>query len=273
MAPTRSRSSSKPAAASEPSGRPTSPSAKRSSKPKTSSAAATPGSSPRTDKAPKRRRLDWEAIERDFATGKYTDGELAAKHQTSRETINRQRAKDQKADPRRWQKDLTKQVRDATQALLMHEAVTKEVTGTITAGHTATAVLVAAEVSKQVILQHRTELQAARTLAMELLAEVQSQRLLADDKELLALVLAGPGAKPGDEAQARQAVQKALATGSRVASVKALAETLTKLHSGERVAFSLNDDRGDEPPAPPDLSTIPPEQRQDAYLRYVSGLR
>lgn len=273
MAPTRSRSSSTPAAASEPSGRPTTPSAKPKSKPKTSSAAATPGSSPRTDQAPKRRRLDWEAIERDFATGKYTDGELAAKHQTSRETINRQRAKDQKADPRRWQKDLTRQVRDATQALLMHEAVTKEVTGTITAGHTATAILVAAEVSKQVILQHRHELQAARTLAMELLAEVQSQRLLAADKELLAQVLAGNAEDIKQVNDAQRVVHKALATGSRVASVKALAETLTKLHSGERVAFSLDGSSGDEPPPPPDLSTIPPEQRQDAYLRYVSGLR
>lgn len=242
MAPIRSRSSSKPAAASAPSARPTAPSAKPRTKQPSTSAGATPGSAPRTE-APKRRRLDWEAIERDFATGKYTDGELAAKHQTSRETINRQRGKDQKADPRRWQKDLTKQVRDATQALLMHEAVTKEVTGTITAGHTATAVLVAAEVSKQVILQHRHELQAARTLAMELLAEVQGQRLLDADKELLAQILAGKAEDIKQVNDAQRVVHKALATGSRVSSVKALAETLTKLHSGERVAFSLNDDQ------------------------------
>ena len=241
---TDSRSSSKPAAASAPSGRPTAPSAKPKAKPPTSSAAAKPASTQKTpDQAPKRRRLDWEAIERDFATGKYTDGELAAKHQTSRETINRQRAKDQKADPRRWQKDLTKQVRDATQALLMHEAVTKEVTGTITAGHTATAVLVAAEVSKQVILQHRNELQAARQLAMELLAEVQGQRLLDADKELLAQILAGKAEDIKQINDAQRVVHKALATGSRVASVKALAETIVKLHSGERVAFSLNDEQ------------------------------
>lgn len=195
---------------------------------------------------PKRRRLDWEAIERDFATGKYTDGELAAKHQTSRETIARRRGNDQKTDPRRWQKDLTKQVRDATAAMLMHEAVTKEVTGTITAGHTATAILVAAEVSKQVILQHRRELQEARSLAMSLLAEVRDGAQLAEHKELLAQIVAGSGATPVDEAQARQAVRRALETGSRVTSAKALAETLTKLHTGERVAFSLDAGAGDE---------------------------
>lgn len=196
--------------------------------------------------APGRRRLDWEAIERDFATGKYTDGELAAKHHTARETIARRRSNDQKADPSRWQKDLTKQVRDATQALLMHEAVTKDVTGKITAGHTATAVLVAAEVSKQVILQHRQELQAARTLAMDLLQEVHTQRLLDADKELLAQVLAGNAEDIKQVSDAQRAVNKALSTGTRVASVKALAETLTKLHTGERQAFSL-DAAPDEP--------------------------
>lgn len=205
-------------------------------------------------KPPANTRLDWEAIERDYATGKYTDAELAAKHVTARETITRRRAKDQKKDPRRWQKDLTKQVRDATQALLMHEAVTKEVTGVITAGHTATAVLVAAELSKQVILQHRTELQAARSLAMELLGEVKQAAQLDEHRELLAQILAGEGAMPADEAQARRAVQRALETGSRVSSVKALAETITKLHAGERIAFSLDDEEGGKPETPSDLS-------------------
>lgn len=200
------------------------------------------------------RRLDWEAIERDFATGKYTDGELAAKHKTSRETIARRRAKDQKADARRWQKDLREQVRQATQALLVHAEVTRKVTDTITAGHTATAIVTAAEMSKDVILAHRSELREARTLAMALLQEVKDAALLAEQKELIAEVLAGEGSTPAQEAKARQAVRQALDTGSRVASVKQLAETLTKLHAGERVAFALDDEEGDKPETPDTLS-------------------
>jgi hypothetical protein len=206
---------------------------------------------------PKTPRLDWEAIERDHATGKYTDGELAAKHKTSRETIVRRRTRDQKADPRRWKKDLRKQVREATQAMLVHAEVTRksqEVTATITGGHTSTAILAAAEMSKQVILQHRTELQSARELAMELLGEVRASALLAEQKELIAEVLAGESATPAQEAKARQAVRQALDTGSRVASVKQLAETLTKLHAGERVAFSLDDEEAPPPDSPSELS-------------------
>ncbi len=196
--------------------------------------------------SPKRKATDWEAIERDHATGKYTDAELGKKHKTARESICRKRAAEQKKDPRRWQKDLSEQVRAATQALLVHAEVTKQVTEAVTAGHTVTAVMVAAEIGKDVILAHRHELRAARALAMELLQEVQAGAQLAEHKELLAQVLAGSGATPADEAKARQAVQRALDTGSRVTSAKNLADTLTKLHAGERVAFALSDDDGDD---------------------------
>lgn len=211
-------------------------------------------------------RVDWEAIERDHATGKYTDGELATKHGVARETICRRRAREQKKDPRRWAKDLTKQVREATQALLVHAEVTKQVTGTITAGHTATAVLVAAEMSKAVILQHRTELQEARSLAMSLLAEVRESGDLVDHKALLAQVLAGEDADRVDANLARRAVERALETSSRVSSAKALAETLTKLHAGERVAFSLDGDEGNKPPPLAEMSSEDIDRRINELL-------
>jgi hypothetical protein len=213
---------------------------------------------------PKPPRHDWDAVERDYATGKYTDGELAAKHGLSREAIVRRRKKDQKKDPSRWQKDLTKQVKDATNALLMHEAVTKSVTDTITAGHKASAILVAAELSKQVILQHRDELRAARMLTMELLQEVKAQRLMAAEKELLAQVLAGEAKELKDVSEAQRVVHKALATGSRVSSIKALAETITKLHQGERVAFSLGSGEEDSPPPIRPLAGLSTEELRAA---------
>lgn len=231
---TRSTSSSKPAAASAPSARPTSPSAKPRAKPKTSSAGATPGSSPRTDQAPKRRRIDWEAVERDYRTGKFTLRELESKHGAGYAKISA------RAKEHGWTKDLAAVVRKATSAALIAEVATARATE----GQKATTdvVLAAAELNKQVILTHRTELQAARQLAMDLLVEVQSQRLLAAEKELLAQVLAGKANDIKEINEAQRVVHKALATGSRVSSVKALAETIVKLHGGERVAFSLDDD-------------------------------
>lgn len=201
------------------------------------SAAAKPASSPRTE-APKRRRLDWEAIERDYRTGKFTLRELESKHGAGYAKIS------SRAKREGWTKDLADVVRQATTAALIAEVATARATEG--QNETANVVLAAAELNKQVILRHRTELQAARSLAMELLAEVQSQRLLAADKELLAQVLAGNAEDIKQVNDAQRVVHKALATGSRVQSIKALAETLTKLHSGERVAFALNDDQPPE---------------------------
>ncbi|WP_290646746.1 hypothetical protein, partial [Aquabacterium sp.] len=74
-----------------------------------------------------------------------------------------------------------------------------------------------------------------------LLDEVASSAMFKGDVRLLAEVLAGESATPADLAQARQAVQRALGVGARVSSVKALADAITKLHAGERVAFALDD--------------------------------
>lgn len=250
MARTPTPSSSKPAARSAPSARPSKAASKPSASSPTSSAAATPGSS-RTSEPRARKRIDWEAIERDYRTGKFTLRELESKHGAENSTIARRAAKGG------WSKDLATAVRQATNAKLIAAAVQQECS--TAQQNAATTVLAAAELNKQVILQHRTELQAARQLAMDLLAEVKQAALLDEHQELLAQILAGSGANPVDEAQCRQAVQKALATGSRVSSVKALAETLTKLHSGERVAFGLNDD---QPPA--DTRTSLPIEFVDA---------
>lgn len=264
MARTPTTGSSPPPPGSAPSARPSKAAAKRSGSSPTSSAAATPASNQTSPDAPKRRRIDWEAVERDYRTGKFTLRELESKHGAGYAKISA------RAKENGWTKDLAAVVRKATSAALIAEVATARATE----GQKATTdvVLAAAELNKQVILQHRDELRQARTLAMDLLAEVKSQRLMAAEKELLAQVLAGKAEDIKEISDAQRVVNKALATGSRVSSVKALAETLTKLHSGERVAFGLADEPGDEPPSAPDPATIPPGQRQDAYLRLVSGL-
>ena len=195
-----------------------------------------------TKKLKPKLRYDWEAVERDFATGQFTDGELAAKHKLSREAIVRRRKRDQKADPRRWQRDLSKQVQAATQALLLYDEVKAGITSTITAGHSASAVLSAAETGKAVILGHRDELRRTKAVVAGLLRELGDAALLDEHRELLAKIVAGEDADPAETAAARKAVIRALGLGGRVSSVKALAEAITKLHQAERVAFGLKDD-------------------------------
>lgn len=190
----------------------------------------------------KRTRLDWDAIKRDYRTGQFTDRELAAKHNTHHTTIVRHRKEDLAKDPSSWRKDLSEEVRAATNALLDQALVTKiakdqhqDATEKVT-----TVVLAAAEANKQIILGHREELAEARSVANALLAELKQSAMLADHFETLAKLLAGEDAEPKDAAEARRTVARALGLGSRVSSIKALSEAMTKLHAGERQAFGMD---------------------------------
>lgn len=187
--------------------------------------------------AKKRRDTDWAAVERDYRTGKFTLRELSKKYGPSHQAIGTQ------AKKREWTQDLGAAIKQATNAKLVAELVDKEVA----AGgqEVAKTVLAAAELNKQVILQHRGDIKDAREVAAELLQELKEARLLAEHKELLAEILAGPGAEPKDQNEARKAVARALGLGSRVGSLKALAEAFTKLQTAERQAFGLDDGDGD----------------------------
>lgn len=204
-------------------------------------AAADPPPTP--PKFPKpRKRVDWEAVERDFRTGKFTNVELAKLHDIDPATLSRQIKRDQKADSTRWQKDLTEVVRQATNARLMADLVKDEVKSG--QDQVKATIKVAAEINAGVIQGHRADLSQARTVALNLLGELASSAMLAEEQDVLADVLAG-NEDPDAKARARLALRKALEVGQRIAGVKALAEALTKLHAGERQAHGI---KGDETP-------------------------
>ena len=207
--------------------------------PRRSTAGTKPAAAPpKTHRSPDKRTCsaDWEAIERDYRTGKPTTRELSAKYGPSHSAISR------RAKAENWQKDLRAVIRDATAAAVIRESV-----ATAAIQDATETVRVAAEIGKDVILRHRSELRDARTVANELLAELKAATRLAEHRELLVQIIAGEGAEASDIAAARSAVAKALGLGSRVTSIKALADALTKLHTAERQAFDL-DDTGESPP-------------------------
>jgi len=191
--------------------------------------------------APKRRSVDWDAVERDFRTGKFTLRELGGKHGVSHAAIGK-RSRD-----RQWPQDLSEQIRQATNAKLTAELVSMETEKSFQA--VSTTVQAAAELNKQVILGHRTDILATRNVAADLLQELASAALLAENQELLEKIVAGEGATPQQEAQARSIVVKALSVNTRISSIKALAETFSKLQESERKAFSID---AAKPEAPTD---------------------
>jgi hypothetical protein len=192
-----------------------------------------------TAPAKKRRDTDWDAVERDYRTGKFTLRELSEKYGPSHQAIGNQSKK------RGWTQDLGVAIKQATNAKLVAELVDKEIANG--GQKVANTVLAAAELNKQVILQHRGDIKSAREVAADLLQELKDARLLSEHKELLAKILAGPDADAKSQNEARKAVARALDLGSRVFSLKALTEAFTKLQTAERQAFGLDSGDGNDP--------------------------
>ena len=183
-------------------------------------------------------RTDWQAVERDYRTGRFTLRELEAKHGANNATILR------RAKREGWTADLSKAVRQATNAALVQQVLAEK--SSAAQQDTANTVLAAAELNKQVILGHRKDLSKTQDLAQAMLAELADGAMLLKHRELLGQILAGDGADPVDVAQAQSAISKALGIGNRVQALKALAETFTKIQTAERVAFGLDEKDDDK---------------------------
>lgn len=124
--------------------------------------------------APTNRKTDWQAVERDYRTGKFTLRELEDKHGADNSLIARRAKRDG------WTQDLSVAIRQATKAKLIKAA-----------DPVADAVVVneAAELNKHIILTHRRDVQRARDLAMGMFGELERQRKVAKTLPVRAKVL------------------------------------------------------------------------------------
>lgn len=179
-----------------------------------------------------RRRVDWDAVERDYRTDTLTLRELADKHGVAHTTISR------RAEREGWQKDLTEAIRQATNTRLINETVQQKCT---TAHQNATdTVLVAAEVNTQVILRHRTGLGRLTAIKEKLLGQIeQAVEQMPDLAEVIEMVR-----QPDDNGidRANDAMRKAMGRGALVDDLKKLTEVDERIRKGEREAFGLDDE-------------------------------
>lgn len=168
-------------------------------------------------------KADWEAIERDYRTGRFSDQELADKHGN---VVSRQAISKKAKNPKNpWTKDLSNAIRLATNAKLIEAQVKERVAGEVAekvAGScdaTLTAVLAAAELNKQVILGHRSDIAKLREITMVTVSAIETQlKKDAEDK------------KPGDPAGVLLSIQRAT-------------QSLTRLQLAERKAFGLDEEQ------------------------------
>lgn len=108
---------------------------------------------------PSIRKTDWEAVERDYRTGRYSLRELEDKHGADNSLIAR------RAKRNGWTQDLSVAIRQATKAKLVKpESLVAD----------ATVVDIAAEVNKSIILEHRAAARRARQLSVSLLVELDT---------------------------------------------------------------------------------------------------
>lgn len=187
--------------------------------------------------------IDWEAVRRDFATGKLSQKELATKHGISDTTLARRMRIDRERNPAAWQRDLSGKVKQATAALLLQEAAQN----TVRAGQEAAAVMAAAALTRDVILGHRADTKAARGLMARLLGELEACTLRPDALAAL-LEKAGQDLDAAGRLALRAQVAQLAQLHNRVGSMRQLADTLGKLHTAERKAFGIQDDEGGSDP-------------------------
>lgn len=179
--------------------------------------------------SPKAKRADWDAIERDYRTAKFTLRELASKHGVSHQAI----AKRSKVNA--WTQDLSIAIRQATNAKLVDELVAKEVASG--GQEVANVVLIAAEVNTQVILGHRQGLREITEVKNQLLNQIrQAAANMGDLADIIEMVR-----KPDDNGQdkANDALRKAMGRSALVDDLKKMADVDEKVRKGEREAFGI----------------------------------
>lgn len=186
---------------------------------------------------PGRKRVDKEAVERDYRTGTMTLRELGAKHNANHATIGRW------AESGGWTKDLSAAIRQATNAKLIEDATRQSCDGA--RQDATTAVLVAAEVNTQIILGHRKLAVQARE-AMDLARA-----------KLLSL---------GDTvADIRDAA-------TFVSATESLSRTTKTVIDIQRTAFGLDDaPKEKDKPAAVDWASKSADEGMAAYMRLVHG--
>jgi hypothetical protein len=159
--------------------------------------------------APGKRKVDWDAVERDYRATQMTLRELGAKYDCSHVAIA------QKAKKLQWVRDLNPAVRQATTDLLVKAAVNEAVHKSEQA--ITNTVIAVAEMNSRVILGHRKRLEqltkdadAARDKLIQLADSI------ADIKE----------------------------AATYVSALEASARTVKLVIEGERKAYGLDDDDG-----------------------------
>lgn len=179
---------------------------------------------------------DWHAIEVAYRMGVESLRSIAASHNCTEGAIRKRAKRDD------WLRDLNPKVRAKADELVRKAEVRNAVrTDSPTERETvdANATLIA-----RIRLSHRKDIATSRTLAMNLLSELQAITCNRELFERLGQMMEAPDDRGVDKLN--ELYQKVISLSGRTKTMKELAETLRTLISLEREAFGMTN-TGDTP--------------------------
>lgn len=182
---------------------------------------------------------DWERIESDYRAGILSTREIASAAGVSHTAINKRAKKDG------WVRDLKARIQAKADELVSRREVSKEVSSQQAA--TERQIIEAnAERIAQVRGEHRADIQRVRSLALNLLGELEGQSASLEDLAALGELLRNPDEDGND--RRNDLYLKIISTPSRIDSAKKVAETLKHAITMEREAYGLDDKKPEQPP-------------------------
>jgi hypothetical protein len=191
---------------------------------------------------------DWERIEADYRAGVLSLREIAAQDGKVNHVAIARRAKKEG-----WTQDLSARIKAKAEELVTKQAVTKSVTPE-QAVTDRQIVEANAQAIATVRLAHRKDINRARSLAMSLLIELETQTGNADLLEALhdAVFPADEDETKDQEAARRKRLEvfeRVTSLAGRTDTIKKLSDTLKNLIVLEREAYGLKAEEGEGKPA------------------------
>lgn len=193
----------------------------------------------------KKTRVDWEAVERDYRAGLLSVRELAANAGVSHVAVMKH------AKREGWTRDLAAKIKARAEDLVTSAGVTTPVTAEAKADERAVVEANATAIMR-VRLAHRKDIAREREHTNRLLAELEAVGDVAPELREAANIAVALATSTDPDARkiarwVQDAVNKVADLPGRIASMKMLADTTTKLVTLERQAYSLDDakDAGD----------------------------
>lgn len=188
-----------------------------------------------------RRRVDWDAVERDYRATQMTLRELGEKHGADSGAISRQ------AQKHGWSRDLTPAVRQATNAALIEATISSQISDS--QQNLSSTVQAVAHQNTQIILGHRTGLQRITKIKETLLGHIEQAAIHLPDLADVIEMVRNPDENGVDKAN--DALRKVLGRTALVDDLKKLAEVDERVRKGEREAFGITSLGEDDKPKDP----------------------